>query len=258
MNQRMQRTASNATRSALNLRHSCVPGLKQPGALCRNRFAVHRKSDRITDWLVLSMLVLMGSGRALQGQETLRPKLTSPEAVSAWDFDGNGTWQVSDGRLQLTKAGVPFGPIRRPAALAILKSEPFTKVKVELEVLSLAPVDVQRRDVELVLGYESASSFYYVHLSAVTDDVHNGIFIVANADRRRIDSGKGIPHLKDQSWHRVRATRDGETGLIEVFLDGSSAPILSAVDKTIKAGRVGVGSFDDIAEFRNIKVQGYR
>ena len=35
-------------------------------------------------------------------------------------------------------------------------------------------------------------------------------------------------------------------------------PILSAVDTTIKAGRVGVGAFDDIAEFRNIKDQGYR
>ena len=206
----------------------------------------------------LSTLVLFCSGWVLQSDQTIRPNLTGPNAISAWEIDGNGSWQISDEVLELTKAGVPGGPIRRPAALAILKSEPFRKVSLELDVRSLAPVNVPRRDVDIVLGYESPTSFYYVHLSAVTDDVHNGIFIVSNSDRRRIDSGKGIPHMKDQAWHRVRATRDGITGLIEVFFDNSSTPILSAVDGTITAGRVGVGSFDDVAEFRNIKVQGYK
>jgi hypothetical protein len=208
--------------------------------------------------ILLSTLILFCSGWASQSQQTIRPKLTGPNAISAWDLDGNGSWQISDGLLELTKAGVPGGPIRRPAALAILKSEPFRRVSLELDVRSLAPVNVPRRDVDLVLGYESRTSFYYVHLSAVTDDVHNGIFIVSNSDRRRIDSGKGVPHMKDQAWHRVKATRDGATGLIEVFFDNSSTPILSAVDSTIAAGRVGVGSFDDVAEFRNIKVQGYK
>ena len=258
MNEQIQRTASDETRSGLNSRQSCYPGLTQAWALGRNRFAVHRKGRRIIDRLVLSMLVLICSGWTLKSEQTLRPKLKAPEAISAWDLDGNGTWQISDGVLQLTKAGVPGGSIRRPAALAILKSESFKRVSLELDLRSLAPLDVPRRDVDLVLGYESPVSFYYVHLSAVTDDVHNGIFIVSNSDRRRIDSGKGIPHMKDQAWHRVRATRDGVTGLIEVFFDNSSTPILSAVDGTITAGRVGVGSFDDVAEFRNIKVQGYK
>lgn len=224
----------------------------------RNSFAVLQNCSRLIDQVVLFALVLICCGWALENQQTLRPKLTAPAAISAWDLDGNGTWQISDGILQLTKAGVPSGPIRRPAALAILKSDSFKRVSLELELRSLAPVDVQRRDVELVLGYESPTSFYYIHLSAVTDDVHNGIFIVANSDRRRIDSGKGIPHMKDQSWHRVRATRDAASGVIEVYFDDSNTPILSAVDKTIEAGRVGVGSFDDIAEFRNIKVQGHK
>ena len=212
--------------------------------------------SRVFSLLLSTFICLCLSGATLSGQKTIRPKLAASADMSAWEFDGNGSWQISDGKLQLVKAGVPGGPIRRPAALAILKSRLFTRVSLELEVKCLAAVDVERRDVDLVLGYESPAKFYYVHLSAVTDDVHNGIFIVSNSDRRRIDSGKGIPFLKDQLWHRVRATRDGVTGRIEVYFDGSEQPILSAIDTSIKSGRVGVGSFDDVAEFRNIKVNG--
>ncbi len=178
-------------------------------------------NSRLILTVITITVVICSSGLTFQRQRKIRPSLSGPSRISQWELDGNGSWQVADGKLQLTKAGVPGGPIRRPAALAIFKSEPFRKVTVELEVRSLAAADVLKRDVDLVLGYESPTSFYYVHLSAVTDDVHNGIFIVSNSDRRRIDSGKGIPHLKDQAWHRVRATRDGLTGQIEVFFDDS-------------------------------------
>ena len=46
-------------------------------------------------------------------------------------------------------------------------------------------MDLDVRDVQLILGYQSPTQFYYVHLSAKTDAVHNGIFLVNNADRRR-------------------------------------------------------------------------
>ncbi|HEV8366645.1 MAG TPA: hypothetical protein VGQ39_01720 [Pyrinomonadaceae bacterium] len=88
--------------------------------------------------------------------------------------------------------------------------------------------------------------------------MHHGIFLVADADRRRIDAGKGIPRMKDQAWHRVKMVRNGTRGNIEVFFDGSKSAVLSAMDTTIKAGRVGVGSFDDTAEFRNIEVRGFQ
>jgi hypothetical protein len=43
-----------------------------------------------------------------------------------------------------------------------------------------------------------------------------------------------------------------------IFFDGSKSAVLSATDTTIKSGRVGVGSFDDTAEFRNIEVRGFQ
>jgi len=207
--------------------------------------------------LTISLVLTLVSARVHAQRDILfQPQLTGPDALAEWSLDGSGSWTVADGKLVLEKAGQPAGPIRRPAALAILKTDPFKRVTLEAEVRSTAPQDVPRRDVNLIFGYESPGRFYYVHLSGVTDAVHHGIFLVADADRRRIDDGKGQPQLKDQNWHRVRLERDGATGRIEIYVDGSKAPVLVALDTTIRAGRVGLGSFDDTGEFRKIQITG--
>ncbi len=113
-----------------------------------------------------------------------------------------------------------------------------------------------RRDALLVVGYQSPTKFYYVHLSAARDEVHNGIFLVNDADRRRIDSLSDVTPLVDQQWHRVRLVRVPATGRIEVYVDGGTDPIMVATDRTLGSGRAGVGSFDDTAEFRNVVVTG--
>lgn len=204
--------------------------------------------------LMLSVQVLTFS----QQKETIRPQLNQAGKISDWDLDGTGKWKMDSGVLELYSPGIPAGSIRRPAALAILKTNAFKQVTLDVDVRSTAPTDIPRRDVVLIVNYESPARFYYVHLSAVTDDVHNGIFLVNDADRRRIDSGHGLPMMKDQNWHHVRVTRDGTTGRIDVFFNQHRVPILSAVDSRIRSGRVGVGSFDDTAEFKNIRVQGTR
>ena len=187
-----------------------------------------------------------------------RPDLGAPDALTDFTLDGSGTWTVADRMLILAKAGTPGGPIRRPSALAILQSEPLGRATVQVEIRSTAAVEVQNRDLEVIVGYESPRRFYYVHLAGITDANHNGIFLVNNRDRRRIDDGKGAPQLTDREWHRVRVERDGESGRIEVFVDGSEAPVLHASDTTIRYGRVGLGSFDDTGEFRRFSVAGYK
>ena len=213
---------------------------------------------RLPCLLFTILLVLTLARGRIDAEQTisLRPNLNGPDALAEWSLDGSGSWTVTDGKLVLGKAGTPAGSIRRPAALAILKTEPLKRVSLMVELRSTAPREVLRRDLNLVFGYQSPSRFYYVHLSGVTDAVHHGIFLVADADRRRIDDGKGEPQLKDQNWHRVRLERDGLTGRIEIYVDGSKAPVLAASDTTIRAGQVGLGSFDDTGEFRQIQVTG--
>ncbi|MFI5078976.1 MAG: hypothetical protein ACHQRO_16615 [Vicinamibacteria bacterium] len=160
------------------------------------------------------------------------------------------------GLLLLEKAGVPAGPIRRPGALAILKTPALGDSSIEVELRSDAPEDVIRRDLLLVAGWQSPTRLYYVHLSAIRDDVHNGIFVVDNADRRRIDDKSDRPALKDRAWHAARLVRTASAGRLEVFVDGETTPIMTATDPAIPSGRLGVGSFDDAGAFRGIRVQG--
>jgi hypothetical protein len=211
--------------------------------------------SRLPMTIILAVLALQ-VGAFAQAPATVRADLGSPQRLADWTLDGSGTWEVADNSLRLTKAGVPGGPIRRPAALAVLRSPSFTKVTLEAEIKSTAPVDLAVRDVELIFGYESPTRFYYVHLAGITNAVHNGIFVVADADRRRLDEPNSVPQMKDQAWHRVRLERDPATGRIEVFMDGSTTPALKATDTTIAAGRIGFASFDETGEFRNIVVSG--
>jgi len=181
---------------------------------------------------------------------------TPGRLASDWLLDGNGTWSIRDGVLALDKAGVPGGSIRRPAAVAVLRSTPLTDVTLELDVRSTAPLPdkAPRRDALLVFGYQSPTRFYYVHISAARDDVHNGIFLVADADRRRIDTRSERAILTDSAWHHARLVREARSGRIDVYVDKEL--IMSALDISIPSGQVGVGSFDDTAEFRSITVTG--
>lgn len=205
---------------------------------------------------VLVALLLAAGAGAQAGQITVKPAISESRGLTDWELDGNGGWTVRDRTLVLETAGEPEGKIRRPAALAILKSEPLTDLTLRLDIRSTAPADLAVRDVLLIVGYQSPTRFYYVHLSAKTDGVHNGIFLVNDADRRRIDEPNPRAYLTDQAWHQVRLERNPDTGSIAVFFDDHATPVLAATDRTLTWGRVGVGSFDETAEFRNVEVTG--
>ncbi len=72
-------------------------------------------------------------------------------------------------------------------------------LRVELRSTAAMPKVTPRRDVLLVVGYQSPTRFYYVHISSAGDAVHNGIFLVDNADRRRIDERSRWPRWSTSS-----------------------------------------------------------
>jgi hypothetical protein len=226
-----------------------------------------RMAERPTNlrWLhVLALpLCLLSVSTSAQGPARgpapVRVDLSPSARLEAdWTLDGNGAWAIRDGLLALDKAGVAGGPVRRPSALAILRVTPLTDATIDVELRSTAalPDKTPRRDALVIVGYQSPTRFYYVHISAARDAVHNGIFLVADADRRRIDTLSDRPILKDTAWRRIRVVRAPESGRLDVYADGDPQPIMRASDTTLTSGRVGVGSFDDTAEFRSIQVAG--
>jgi hypothetical protein len=204
---------------------------------------------------LIAAVACMATGCATSGLR-LSPALDRVEDLSRFDLDEPPDWTVEDGALVLKTAGKPGGPIRRPARLAILKGPDLGSLTLRARVRCDRDAAVKGRDVLLVFGYRSPSRFYYVHLSNEVTYPHNGIFVVNDADRQRLSEMKGEAPLTDREWHDVRLVRDVARGSVEVYFDGSRAPVLTARDTTFASGRVGVGSFDDTAAFRDIVVEG--
>lgn len=208
--------------------------------------------------LIIALPLALACAGGSDSGASLSPSLNEAADAAAWEFQNPASWTVGGGVLQLHVPGQPGGPIRKPAEWAILQSEALENVVVEAEVRADAPVTRMGRDVLLFFGYQSPTRFYYAHLSNEATPPHNGIFLVNDADRVRIDDGAAEPRLMDAEWHQVRLERDVESGSIRVYLDDMQAPLLEAVDTTLRSGRVGFGSFDDPAAFRNVEVQPLR
>jgi hypothetical protein len=211
-------------------------------------------SPRLYRLAILAVAALPACAPA-PAARALTPALAGSGDAAAWEFQNPGSWAVEGGALQLKVAGRPGGPIRKPAEWAILRSEPFADVVVDAQVRADAPVSRMGRDVLIYFGYQSPTRFYYAHLSNETTPPHNGIFLVNDADRLRIDDGTGVPRLLDDQWHDVRLERDVDSGAIRVYLDDMTTPVLQATDTTLRSGRIGFGSFDDPAAFRDVRVR---
>jgi hypothetical protein len=124
-----------------------------------------------------------------------------------------------------------------------------------------SPVDNPHRDMIIIFHYQDPTHFYYVHFSAISDDLHNIIGLVNGADRVRISKetpGGSTARLTDMQFHAFKVSCDGETGEIKAYLDDMQIPILTAQDKTLDHGLVGVGSFDDTGSLDDIRLWGDR
>jgi acetyl esterase/lipase len=109
------------------------------------------------------------------------------------------------------------------------------------------------RDCCIFWGYQDAEHFYYAHLGAKPDPASGQIMIVNGEPRKPLtENKKEVPW--DDQWHTVRVTRDLESGKVDVFFDNLDTPHMSVVDKTFGAGRIGIGSFDDMNEFDGIEL----
>lgn len=176
-----------------------------------------------------------------------------------WRAPTLSDWKFEDGILHLLVPRPSTQP-RRPAQYLIAETPDYTKVTIEAE-MQPEPQHVRKRRNSLILVYawRDKDHFNYAHLSvdnAKQAVVHNGIFHVYGGDRVRISSEEGPATLKDGQWHKVKLVYDGTTGRVDVWVDGITSPAMRAVDMSLKAGKVGIGSFFDMGTFRSVRIQG--
>lgn len=167
---------------------------------------------------------------------------------NAWEWRGEG-----DGTTLVLKNKSDFKPVvRSPFNLAWFDGGEWESFTLEMEV-RLDLFNEGNNDVCIAFGKESDTRFYYAHLGENADQVHLQIHLVDDADRKAITlkGTKALP-WEPGKWHKVKLRRESEKGTIQVWFDGGL--VLTAEDKTLGKGKVGLGSFDDLGSFRKVEI----
>lgn len=213
-------------------------------------------------WIIVYIvIILLISCRNSQSQTyPLIAHETFARGSADWQPLFSSQWRVveenGENIYELVKAGQE-GKIRKPRSISLLT--PYTVGSFELQVTAKCYTKPSNpcRDICLFFGYQNAAQFYYTHFSGASDQNHNAIHIVNNADRTKINiepPGKSKALLKEIKWYTLKVKRDLSTGTITAFVDGEK--VLSAIDSTFASGKIGIGSFDDIGAFAEIKLWG--
>ncbi len=180
------------------------------------------------------------------------------EGIDHWDVLDPTTWRRAsregDHTFEITARQSKYQPpTRSPGHVALIKDLELGSFEITFRVRSTRDTG-DHRDCCVFFGYQDARHFYYAHVGAKPDPHSGQIMIVHDAPRRALtENTKPIPWTDD--WHTVRVTRDLDTGRIQVFFDDMETPHMEVVDETFGAGRIGIGSFDDLNEFDDIVVR---
>lgn len=178
---------------------------------------------------------------------------------SKWETTDDNAWtlQKSDGNqvFGLNKRKSDYQPEHRsPHNIAMIKGLELSDFDIRFKVRSTKDTG-NHRDCCVFFCHQNASQFYYVHMGAKPDPHSGQIMIVNNAPRKAMTNNtKKTPW--DDNWHEVRLTRDSKTGIINVYFDDCTKPHMQVTDKTFTKGRIGIGSFDDMNDFDDVKVYG--
>ncbi|QDV33833.1 hypothetical protein [Tautonia plasticadhaerens] len=179
--------------------------------------------------------------------------------LEGWSFTDADAWRLAevDGQPVLEQfQKSDYEPeVRSPLNIALMETPWLLSFVLDLEVRSTGR-DYGHRDLCLFFGHQDPSHFYYVHLGKEADPHAHSIFLVDGAPRVSIAKERtdGTPWTDD--WHHVRLVRNVVEGTIAVYFDDMETPIMTAEDRTFVPGRIGVGSFDDSGQFRNLKIWG--
>jgi hypothetical protein len=174
----------------------------------------------------------------------------SVPAASDWKIDKQDGVSV----LHLVTPRDPLPGPRRPIQFALAETPEFRSVTVDLDARPLG------HSLIVVFAYRDPAHFDYAHLStdsATKEHVHNGVFHVYGGARVRISSEAGRAAFRATNrWYHIRLTHDGRSGAVQVSVNGRTIPALHAIDLSLRSGRVGIGSFDETGDFKNVRIHG--
>lgn len=182
-------------------------------------------------------------------------------SAAGWQPNEPAHWRVIDESgskaYELTAAGEP-GPVRAPTSWSLWTGHDVASFEFSGRVRCQTDPAIAVRDMCILFHFQDPTHFYYVHFAASSDGVHNIIGLVNGADRIKINAepaGGSVVRLTDREWHAFKVVCDAETGIVRAYLDDMAKPILTARNRTLGHGLVGVGSFDDTGAFDDLELR---
>jgi len=176
-----------------------------------------------------------------------------PTDPAAWTLGRDGDRAV----WGLNKRQSDYQPkARSPHNVALVKDLELSDTVITFQVKSTRDTG-NHRDCCVFFNWRDPEHFYYVHLGAKPDPASGQIMIVDGGPRRPLTKNTA-PVPWDDQWHSVKLVRDVASGRIAVYFDDLETPLMETTDTTFTAGRVGIGSFDDMNDFTAVRIHGRR
>jgi len=184
--------------------------------------------------------------------------------AEGWQPNDPAHWRVvgQDGTMvyELTAPGEQ-GKVRAPASWSLWAGHDVTSFEFTGRMKCYTDPAVPGRDMCVFFHFQDPTHFYYVHFAGESADVHNIIGLVNGADRVKINAepaGSSVARMRDLAWHWFKVVYDARSGEIKAYLDNMTDPALTALDRTLGHGLVGVGAFDDTGCFADLRLRGSR
>jgi len=177
--------------------------------------------------------------------------------IDRWEIVDPKTWAIEEhgkGKsLAIISRDSEYKPtVRSPLHIALVRDLKVGDFEMTFKVKSTKNTG-NHRDCCVFFNYQDPTHFYYVHLGAKPDPASGQIMIVNNEPRRPLTTNeKLVPWSED--WHTVKLVRKASTGTIAIYFDNMEQPHMEVNDKTFGSGRVGIGSFDDMDAFDDIRI----
>ena len=213
--------------------------------------------------LLAATLCWIGAARAQEAPLIHADDFEAADALDAWLPSQPDRWRITDTESDQGKALHLLGvskayhpPHRSPHSILLLKDKVVGDFTLTAKVKTLQ-TSRGHRDMCVFFGWQDPARFYYVHLGEKQDRNSSQIFIVKDAPRTpitKVNPG-GIP-WRDDTWHDVKLVRKVGDGTIELYFDDMEKPAKSAVDRTFAWGMVGLGSFDDLGMWDDVRING--
>lgn len=183
-------------------------------------------------------------------------------ALDGFQFTDRNAWKwvsVGDdhgGAMELVKQSDYKPVVRSPVNIALIAGNVFNDFVLEVELIQTGK-EYGHRDMCLFYGFQSPTNFYYTHIATAADPNAHNTFIVDGAPRKNFakETTKGV-NWGLNVWHKVRIERTVGDGMIKVYFDDMTKPIMVAQNDKFKSGGIGFGSFDDTGRVDNIKIWG--